>query len=76
LQKCNTTILLSMHGKPGTSNVCDYRVLYSFTMIDSFRGGESHNYTKAPGCFICSTGVVVYIRWLHIFPLFPLSIIF
>ena len=62
LQKCNTTILLSMHDKPGTSNVCDYRVLYSFTMIDSFRDGESHNYTKAPGCFICSTGVVVYIR--------------
>jgi hypothetical protein len=62
LQKCNTTILLSMHDKPGTSNVCDYRVLYSFTMIDSFRDGESHNYTKAPGCFICSTDVVVYIR--------------
>ena len=57
-----------MHEKPGTSNACDYRVLYSFTMIDSFRGGESHNYTKAPGCFICSTGVVMYIRWLHIFP--------
>jgi hypothetical protein len=42
LQKCNGTILLSLHGKPGISNVCGYRLLDSFTVIDSFRSGESH----------------------------------
>jgi len=28
---------------------------------------ESHNYTKNGWGFFCSSGVVVYIRWLHIF---------
>jgi hypothetical protein len=38
LQKCNTTILLSMHDKPGTSNVCDYRVLLIW--FSSIRGED------------------------------------
>jgi hypothetical protein len=54
LQKCYVTILLSFHEKHGISNVCDYRVIYSFIEVDSFCGGESHSSTKKNGCFICS----------------------
>ena len=51
VQKCYATILLSLHGKPAISNVCGYRLLNSFTVIDCFRGGENHNYTTTPVFF-------------------------
>ena len=59
VQKCNATILLSLHGKPAISNVCGYRLLNSFTVLDSFRGRESHNFTTTPVFFFKSVPLVL-----------------
>jgi len=51
MQISNANCLLSLHEKPGISNLCYYRVLYSFIVVVSIRSGESHNYTKTPVIF-------------------------